>query len=164
MREVRQLLSDEQRSACDRETSQVLLDAARTFFSELMKLRGKDGKGRRSDINRNAFAAGLAALLPREDPALDADPLLGADASHARTDADPDSEPLRCVNSSSSDMSAPGRSRRVGLPFPPPAVCPTEPASSRRHHRWRPRQATSIGTSQSGCDVARFLCDCERAV
>lgn len=42
------------------------------------------------------------ALLPREDPALDTDPLLCADASHARTDAD--REGVLCVNSSSSDM------------------------------------------------------------
>ena len=66
MREVKLLLPEQlqerQSRAKDEETAQLLLRAAKTFFCELMKQR----EGRRSDVNRNAFIAGLVTLLPRD--------------------------------------------------------------------------------------------------
>lgn len=65
MREIKLLLPDElqqrQRDADDGETAREVLRAAKSFFGEIMK-----SKGRRSDIQRNAFVAGLVALLPRD--------------------------------------------------------------------------------------------------
>ena len=45
----------------DAETARVLLSVAKEFFGGLMK-----AKGRRCDIQRNAFVAGLVALIPRD--------------------------------------------------------------------------------------------------
>ena len=67
---VRQVLPAElqklQRQAADAETSQLLLETAKAFFTDIFALRGKRGRGRRSDVDRNAFAAAAAALLPAD--------------------------------------------------------------------------------------------------
>ena len=55
-----ELLQERQRYADDSETARLVLRTAKSFFTELMK-----SNGRRSDIQRNAFVAGLVALLPR---------------------------------------------------------------------------------------------------
>ena len=56
-------LQERQRNADDSETARVVLRTAKTFFTELMK-----SNGRRSDVHRNAFVAGMVALLPRVSP------------------------------------------------------------------------------------------------
>ena len=65
IREVRMLLPEalqkRQRDADEAETASVLLSVAKDFFGSLMK-----AKGRRCDIQRNAFGAGLVALIPRD--------------------------------------------------------------------------------------------------
>ena len=69
--EVRMLLPPElqerQRAGADAETQQLLLQTAKHFIATVYKIRGGGvhGRGRRSDVARNAMAAGLAQLLPR---------------------------------------------------------------------------------------------------
>lgn len=73
MPEVRMLLpeavSQARQEAVDASTSKLLLETAKDFLTKIFKARlaGKEkGGGRRSDENRNAFAAALAALLPAD--------------------------------------------------------------------------------------------------
>lgn len=73
MPEVRPMLQEHvlerRRNAVDGETGRLLIEAAKEFFSVLLKApRGEGAKtgGRRTDDDRNAFAAALAALLPRD--------------------------------------------------------------------------------------------------
>ena len=73
MPEVRPLLTTEvierRRDALDGETARDLIKAAKAFFGELLKAPRGEGKkrgGRRTDNDRNAHAAALAALLPRD--------------------------------------------------------------------------------------------------
>ena len=72
-KEVRPLLSKEllqqRRDALDAETAHLMIRAAKSFFSELLKAprtAGKSRAGRRTDEYRNAFLAGVVALLPRD--------------------------------------------------------------------------------------------------
>ena len=69
--EVRPLLAAEllkqRRDAVDSETGRLLIEASKAFFGDLLKApRGKKAKrgGRRTDINRNAHASALVAMLP----------------------------------------------------------------------------------------------------
>lgn len=68
--EVRPLLPPElqerQRKAADAETKELLLTTARHFLASVYKIRGGGvhGRGRRTDVARNAMAAGLAQMLP----------------------------------------------------------------------------------------------------
>ena len=71
MPEVRPLLTVEvlerRRDEFDGETARALIKAANAFFGELLKAPRGEGKkhgGRRTDDDRNAHAAALAALLP----------------------------------------------------------------------------------------------------
>lgn len=65
MPEVRQLLPDvvrqQREQAADAEASKLLLETAKVFLTKIFKARG-----RRSDEDRNAFAAALAAMLPAD--------------------------------------------------------------------------------------------------
>ena len=67
---VRQLLPPElqerQQKAADLDTKELLLNTARHFLASVYKIRGGGvhGRGRRTDVARNAMAAGLAQLLP----------------------------------------------------------------------------------------------------
>ena len=69
--EVRLLLPQElqkrQRDSAEAETRRLLLDTAKEFIATIYKIRGGGvhGRGRRTDVARNAMAAGLAQLLPR---------------------------------------------------------------------------------------------------
>lgn len=60
-------LQERQRANIDAETQQLLLQTAKHFISSVYKIRGGGdfGRGRRTDVARNAMAAGLAQLLPR---------------------------------------------------------------------------------------------------
>lgn len=79
--EVRLLLPEAVRrgrqEAADAQTSKLLLDTAKAFLTKLFKAQasvadrathqsGEKGGGRRSDENRTAFTAALAALLPAD--------------------------------------------------------------------------------------------------
>ena len=71
--EVKPLLTEmvlqRRRDAVDGKTARVLIAAAKSFFTELLKApRGAGAKrgGRRTDDDRNAYAAALAALLPSD--------------------------------------------------------------------------------------------------
>lgn len=73
MPEVRQLLTPEllqrRRDTIDGETARELIKASKAFFGELLKAPRSEGKqrgGRRTDEDRNAYAAALAALLPHD--------------------------------------------------------------------------------------------------
>ena len=71
--EVRPLLTaellEQRRDAVDSETGRLMIEAAKAFFGDLLKApRGKNAKrgGRRTDINRNAHASAVAAMLPAD--------------------------------------------------------------------------------------------------
>jgi hypothetical protein len=70
MRDVQQLLPEAvlttRQAAVDAKTAMELLRTAKLFFTHLMKVKGLKGKGRRNDIDMNAFWASAAALIPRE--------------------------------------------------------------------------------------------------
>jgi hypothetical protein len=59
-------LQKQQQRVADSETEQLLIETAKSFFTEIFKLHGKRGRGRRTDVDRNAFAAAAAALLPAD--------------------------------------------------------------------------------------------------
>ena len=68
--EVRQLLpealQERQRRADDAEVRDLMLGTAKHFIANVYKIKGGGlfGRGRRSDVARNAMGAGLAQLLP----------------------------------------------------------------------------------------------------
>lgn len=75
MHEVKMLLPEtvqkQRQENVDAATSKLLLETAKAFLTQIFKARssgkvrpGAKGGGRRSDEDRNAFAAALAALLP----------------------------------------------------------------------------------------------------
>ena len=60
-------LQERQRAGADAKTWELLLETAKHFIATVYKIRGGGvhGRGRRTDVARNAMAAGLAQLLPR---------------------------------------------------------------------------------------------------
>ena len=60
-------LQERQRAAADAETQRELLQTAKHFIASIYQIRGggKHGRGRRTDVARNAMAAGLAQMLPK---------------------------------------------------------------------------------------------------
>ena len=46
-----------QKATADAETAALLIEAAKGFFTQVLALPSKDGRGRRTDIDRNAWAA-----------------------------------------------------------------------------------------------------------
>lgn len=69
LRDVKQLLPEAvaktRQQATDADTAVKLLEAAKSFFTVIMKVKGTKG-GRRTDVNMNAFWASAASLLPRD--------------------------------------------------------------------------------------------------
>ena len=60
-------LQERQRAGADAETRELLLNTAKHFIATVYRVRGgcMHGRGRRTDVARNAMGAGLAQMLPR---------------------------------------------------------------------------------------------------
>ncbi len=60
-------LQERQRDSTDAEARRELLQTAKHFLASVYKIRGggQHGRGRRTDVARNAMAAGLAQMLPK---------------------------------------------------------------------------------------------------
>ena len=69
LRDVKQALPEAilktRQEMADAATATQILETAKSFFTVIMKVKGVTGKGRRSDVNMNAFWASAASLLPR---------------------------------------------------------------------------------------------------
>jgi len=60
-------LQKQQSAAADAEAQRELLQTAKHFLASVYKIHGggQHGRGRRTDVARNAMAAGLAQMLPK---------------------------------------------------------------------------------------------------